>query len=186
MKIGVFVGSFNPVHIGHKKIIDHLLNNKYLDKIIIIPTGNYWDKQNLIDIKDRINMLKFYENKNVVIDEKLNKYQYTYEILNELKKTNTNNELYLILGADNIIKLHLWNKLEEILKHKIIVLDRNNIDIKTYISKFKEKDNFIVINDFDTIEISSTEIRNNIDKYKSFLDKPIYNYIKEKNIFNKN
>ena len=45
MKLGVYVGSFNPVHIGHKYIIDYLLNNKYVDKIIVIPTGNYWDKQ---------------------------------------------------------------------------------------------------------------------------------------------
>ena len=38
MNIGVYVGSFNPVHIGHEKIVNHLLNNKIVDKVIIIPT----------------------------------------------------------------------------------------------------------------------------------------------------
>ena len=60
MKIGVYVGSFNPPHKGHIKIVNHLINN-YLDKVIIIPTGNYWDKFDLIDIQDRINMLKIFE-----------------------------------------------------------------------------------------------------------------------------
>ena len=60
MKIGVYVGSFNPVHVGHIKIVNHLLVN-YLDKVIIVPTGNYWNKNNLVDINHRISMLKFYE-----------------------------------------------------------------------------------------------------------------------------
>ena len=68
MKIGIYIGSFNPPHKGHKKIINYLLTNKYVDKILIIPTGNYWHKQNLINIKDRINMLKYYENKKIKVD----------------------------------------------------------------------------------------------------------------------
>ena len=93
MKIGIFVGSFNPVHKGHIKIVKHLIENKYLDKVIIIPTGNYWNKQNLIDIDDRINMLKFYQNDSIIIDNKLNNLTYTYEIMNELKREYEN--LYL-------------------------------------------------------------------------------------------
>ena len=57
MKIGIYVGSFNPPHKGHIKIVNHLINN-YLDKVIIIPTGNYWDKLDLVSINDRINMIK--------------------------------------------------------------------------------------------------------------------------------
>ena len=45
MRLGVYVGSFNPVHKGHIKIINYLLNN-VLDKVLVIPTGNYWDKNN--------------------------------------------------------------------------------------------------------------------------------------------
>lgn len=56
MKVGVYVGSFDPVHKGHEKIVDYLLSNNYLDKIIVIPTKDYWDKNDLLslDIRDQL------------------------------------------------------------------------------------------------------------------------------------
>ena len=59
MKIAVYVGSFNPVHKGHIKVVKKILK-EYVDKVIIVPTMSYWNKNNLISIKDRINMLKIY------------------------------------------------------------------------------------------------------------------------------
>ena len=47
MRIGVFVGSFNPVHKGHIKVANYLLDNDYVDKVIMLPTPNYWHKNNL-------------------------------------------------------------------------------------------------------------------------------------------
>ena len=66
MKIGVYVGSFNPVHKGHIQIVNELLND--LDKVIIVPTGNYWNKNDLVDINHRINMWKFYQNEKMVYE----------------------------------------------------------------------------------------------------------------------
>lgn len=183
MKLGIYVGSFNPVHIGHKYIINYLLNNNYLDKIIVIPTGNYWDKQDLINIRDRINMLKNYQNENIIINDKLNNLEYTYEILESLKQEYRNSELYLIIGADNIPKFHLWKNVDKILENKVIVLNRDNIDIDKYINKFEKKDNFIVVRDFERIDISSTSIRKNIEKNKELLDKEVYKYIKDNNLY---
>ena len=183
MKIGVYVGSFNPVHIGHKKIIDYLIDNNYLDNVIVIPTESYWDKTNLIDVKDRINMLKFYENKNILINDCLNDCQYTYQILNVLKEENPNDELYLIIGTDNISKFHLWKNVEEILKNKILVLNRDDIEIDSYIERFEQKENFVIIEDFKPISISSTQIRNNVDDMSKYLDKQIYEYIKRNGLY---
>lgn len=183
MKIGVYVGSFNPVHIGHKKIIDHLLYNDYLDKVIVVPTEGYWDKTNLIDIKHRINMLKFYENKNILINDYLNNCQYTYQILNRLKEENPKDVLYLIIGADNIVKFKFWENVEEILKNKILVFNRDDIEIQSYIDDFLQKDNFVIINNFQPISISSTEIRNNLDDMSEYLDKKIYKYIKDNDLY---
>ena len=61
----VAFGTFEFVHKGHIKIVNHLVNN-YLDKVIIIPTGNYWDKNDLVSVEDRINMLKLYENEKII------------------------------------------------------------------------------------------------------------------------
>ena len=86
MKIGIYMGSFNPPHKGHLKVVNHLLKNKYVDKILIVPTLSYWNKNNLVDIKDRINMLKFFENEKIEIDEEHNQYIYTYKLLQVFKK----------------------------------------------------------------------------------------------------
>ena len=86
MKIGVYVGSFNPVHKGHKFVINYLLENNYLDKIIIISTRNYWDKDDLIDLEHRVNMLKFYESDKIIINCELSDKEYTYEVLDEFQE----------------------------------------------------------------------------------------------------
>ena len=100
MKVGVYVGSFNPVHKGHIKIVRHLLKY-FLDKVIVVATQNYWDKKNLINLNDRINMLKKYESDKIIIDTDCNNYEYTYMVMSKLKEEY--DDLYLIIGADNII-----------------------------------------------------------------------------------
>ena len=181
MKLGIYVGSFNPVHIGHIDVVNYLIKEKYVDKVLIVPTLNYWNKFNLIDIKHRINMLKYFENDFIKIDTKNNKYIYTYELLNKLGK-EYDDELYLIMGADNIIEFDKWKNYKELLKYKIIVVNRNNIDINKYIKKYNTN-NFIVINDYKFIDISSTELRENLNS--KYIDKKVLDYIKKNNLFRK-
>lgn len=183
MKLGIYIGSFNPPHIGHIDITNYLLHNKIVDKILIVPTLNYWNKNNLIDIKHRINMLKLIENDKIKIDTKNNKYIYTYELMRKLKEEYKKYELYLIIGADNIIEFDKWKNYEELLNYKIIIMNRDNIDIYKYIKKYNTN-NFIVINDYKSIKISSTEIRNNLNE--EFLDKKILKYIKRNKLYGGN
>ena len=177
MKIGIFIGSFNPPHLGHLDIIKHLLNKKYVDKILIVPTKNYWNKTNLIDINKRIAMLKFYENDNIKVDTSNNNYQYTYQLMRKLKKEYSHDELYLIIGADNIINFKKWKNYEELLTYNIIIMTRNNIDILKYTSHLTGK--FTVVNDYNFTDISSTKIRNNLFLNKKYLQEEIYHYIIE-------
>ena len=191
MRIGVYVGSFDPVHIGHKFIADHLLSNSYLDKIVIVPTGSYWDKNNLTNIKHRIDMLKYYENNDIIINDKHNNLEYTYEVLDNLKKDYIDDTLYLIIGADNLINFHLWKEVDKVLDNKVLILPRNNIDTSKYINNYKEKDNFVVVNNFKEMEISSTIIREKLNQgnYREldkYLDKNILNYIIENKLYGGN
>ena len=178
MRIGVFVGSFNPVHDGHIKVANYLLENDYVDKVLILPTPNYWDKQDLIPVRHRYRMLKFYETDKIIIDNKHNNYPYTYQVLRSLKK-DYNDDLYLIIGADNIERFNEWRNYEEILENKIIVLNRNNININKYLKKYK-KEQFIPITDFPFINVSSTEIRNG--KF-THLKPEVIDYIKKHNLY---
>ena len=185
MKIGVFVGSFNPVHKGHIKICNYILD-KYLDKIIVIPTGNYWDKQDLIDVKDRINMLKTYESDRLIINDTLNNLEYTYEVIDRLKDIYKNDKLYLIIGADNIVNFDKWKNYKELLKIGFVIYKRNDIDINYYLDKLGKKDDVIVINNVDSIDISSTKIRELIKNKSSvdaFIDKQVLDYIKTNNLY---
>ena len=179
MRLGVYIGSFNPVHNGHIKLVDYLLDKRIVDKVLIVSTTGYWDKTNLVDIKNRIDMLKFFESDRITIDEKHNNIEYTYELMRELKK-EYDDELYLIIGADNIINFDKWKNYEELLNYKIIIMNRNNIDIDSYIKKYNTP-NFIVINDFPFLDISSTEIRSNLDN--KYLDKRVLEYIKKNNLY---
>lgn len=181
MKLGIFVGSFNPVHEGHIKVVNYLLENKYVDKVLMLATPNYWDKQDLIVLKHRVNMLKFYSKENLIIDDIHNKNPYTYQVLRSIKHDYPNDELYLIIGADNIINLDKWKNIEEILTYKIIVVKRDNIDIERYLDKFP-KEQFIIIPNFPNIEVSSTEIRNGNNKY---LKKEVQEYIKRNHLYEK-
>ena len=186
MRIGVYVGSFDPFHKGHEGIVNHLLSKDYVDKIIIIPTLDYWDKKINSSLKDRINMVKLIENDKIEVNTELNTYELTYEILEELR--HIYNDLYLIIGADSLIDFDKWDEINTILKNNILVIPRNNIDMYKYINKFKEKDKFIVVNDWKNIEISSTMIRNKL-KNKDFndldknLDKRVLEYIKNNKLY---
>lgn len=181
MRLGLFTGTFDPIHIGHIDLMDYLIENNYLDKIIIMATGNYWNKKPTTSIEIRTEMLKIIKRDYLIVDDINNKYQYTYEVMNNLKKQYPNDELYLIISADLIINFDKWKNVEDILKNKVIVLNRNNIDISKYVDNFKEKERFIVIQNYPFIDISSIELRNKINR--EYLDKDIYDYIIKNNLY---
>lgn len=184
MKIGIYVGSFNPVHLGHIKIVNYLLEKNYLDRIYVVPTKNYWDKNDLIDLKYRIDMLKYIEKANVFIDEVNNNLSYTYQVLYEYSKLYSKDDIYLIIGADNIINFDKWKNIDEILTYKVIVLNRNNIDIEKYIKEFGyDLKRFVVLDDYPYLNISASEIREDIEENKIHLDEKVYNYIKTNNLY---
>ncbi len=177
MKLGVYIGSFNPVHVGHIDLINYLLRNKYIDKALIIPTVEYWNKTNLLPLNDRINMLKFFENDLIKIDTEHNNYQYTIDLMEELEN-NCDDTLYLIIGADNIVDFDKWKDYKKLLKYNIIVLARGDIDITKYTNRLNGK--FTVVDNYPYIDISSTKIRNG--ENDEYLDPKVLKYIKENNI----
>lgn len=179
-KIGVYIGSFNPPHIGHLKVAEYVLDKKLVDKVLLIPTPGYWDKTNLVDVKHRVAMLKYFERDNIIVDNIHNKEPYTYQVLNSLKKDYYNDELYLIIGSDNLEKFHQWKNVEEILKHRIIVLKRGNIIKNKQLKEYDKQ--FIYCDDFD-VPVSSTDIRNS---KKDGLLPDIEKYIKNHHLYENN
>ena len=176
MKIGVFVGSFDPVHNGHTNVINYLIDKKIVDRVLVIATGNYWDKQNITDLNKRLDMLDLIKKDNIIIDKTHNNIKYTYQILNALKKEYKDDEFYLVIGADNANTLHKWKRYNEIIQNGIIVVGRDNIKVNL-------KTNKLIFIDKNFGNISSTKIREDVLNNKMYLDDLVYNYIIENNLY---
>ena len=178
MRTAVYCGSFNPVHKGHIKIAGKCLKKGLCDRVLIIATGNYWDKQDLLPVSDRIRMLDHYASDSILIDKEHNEIPYTYELFRVLKEDYPEDELCLLIGADNLARFDQWREYRELLVYNWIVIPRD--EMKTaYIRKCMKqlgKENYSIIN-MHTIDISSTYIREHLKHYediKDIIDKEVY------------
>lgn len=164
MRIGIFGGCFNSPHQMHKDIALNLIKKNYLDKVIYVPTGNFYKKDNLASDIDRYNMLKLMleDTSNLeVSDYEFGKLKYTYQTLTYFKNQYPNADIYFILGSDNLKELDSWKEYEYILSNfKILVIRRNNDNIDEIINKYYKWKENIIIADISLNYISSTQIRN--------------------------
>lgn len=190
--IVVYGGSFNPVTLAHEKIIRETSKLNYIDKILITPVGDKYNKYGLIDSKYRVDMLNLVikDIKKVEIDftEILsNKVLSTYETLQILQNKYPNEKIYFILGADNLLEFSSWNNCEDILKNfGLFVINRDGFDINSIISNdtilLRNKSNIIIENIKTPLNVSSTNIRNYFTNCKNIninthLNKNVFNYI---------
>ena len=192
MKIGIFGGSFNPPHKMHLNIGVQLINKHYVDKVIYVPTGSkYKYKNNLLPDRNRYEMLELMirQNKNLMLSdyELKDKIVNTCETLNFFSECNKEDDIYFICGADNLSYIDKWKNGEEILmKYKIIVLKRKGEDTDVLIEKYSKYAENIIIADIEQQDISSTEIRERIKNKEyvlDFIDKEVYEYIKENRLY---
>lgn len=164
MRIGIFGGCFNPPHQMHKDIALNLIKKHYLDKVIYVPTGNFYKKDNLASDIDRYNMLKLMlkDTSNLeVSDYEFGKLKYTYQTLTYFKNQYPNADIYFILGSDNLKELDSWKEYEYILSNfKILVIRRNNDNIDEILNKYYKWKENIITADISLNYISSTQIRN--------------------------
>ena len=132
MKIGIFGGCFNPPHNMHKRIAQDLVKQEYLDKVIFVPTGNNYNKKELIDIDYRIDMLNFVIDRDIMDVSDISKdvnYQYTFEVLDYFKGKYPQAEIYFICGTDNLNEFNKW---------KLLVIGRNSDDTQHILAKYPE------------------------------------------------
>lgn len=191
MKIGIFGGCFNPPHKMHKSIARELIMNKYIDKVIYVPTGNKYNKASLIDAKHRYNMLKLMieDNNNLDVSdyEIKNTLTYTYQTLNYFKNKYKNDEIYFICGSDNLKEITTWKNYEYILNNfKILVIKRNNDKLNDILKNINSKN--IIIANVNLSDISSTTVRKMLkDKEKKYIlkiiDKNVLEYIENLKIY---
>lgn len=182
----VYGGSFNPVTLAHKEIVLNLIKKFSPNKVIIVPCGNNYNRKSLIDFSYRYEMLKLtMDIKDVVISDiesKTDNYKGTLYTLNKLSEYY--DDLYFVMGADNLVTIKTWINYETLLKnYNFIIFKRSNIDIYKYINdelyKFRDKFHIIEYNNL----ISSSIIREDINSHKDLLDDKCYKYIIKNNLY---
>jgi nicotinate-nucleotide adenylyltransferase len=178
----LFGGSFDPPHLGHKKIVQETLKLKDVGKVIIVPTFlNPFKDNSFLPPEKRLELLKkmFKDQKNVIIEDfeiRQKRKVYTIETLRALKKRY--NIKYIVIGADNLKSITKWKEFEELNSNFswiVATRDKNSLE------------NLNLLRDYRVIKvdipISSTQIRS--QKGLKFIDPKILEeiekfYFKEK------
>lgn len=192
MKIGIFSGSFNPIHIGHLILADYITEFTDVDEIwfSVTPHNPLKDTSELLDENIRYEMVSkalepYSKFKVSNFEFTLPRPSYTINTLEALSENYPEHEFSLILGADNWDNFHQWKDYKTILdKFHIYVYPRLGYTLsisKALRGKVEGLESPI-------IEISSTFVRNSIAEgkfLKAFLPDAVYTYIKEKDLYRK-
>ncbi|MFC4871291.1 nicotinate (nicotinamide) nucleotide adenylyltransferase [Negadavirga shengliensis] len=187
MKIGLFFGSFNPIHIGHLIIADIMQDQTDLDEVwfVVSPQNPLKSSKSLLHEFDRLRMVELatadhYKFRVVDVEFHMPRPSYTVDTLAYLSDRYPQYDFKLILGGDNLNHFHKWKNSTEILAHYgLYVYPRpgNN--------KVIENENIKYI-DSPLLDISATFIRNTIKKggsVKYLLHPDVVDYIRDKKLY---
>ncbi len=196
-KIGIYGGSFNPVHNGHVNLAKNYIKHLELDLLLVIPTRIPPHKTNshLANGEDRLNMLKLaFEGVSAVevsdIELTSNETNYTIITLEKLIKIYPNSQFYLIVGGDMFLSFDTWREYERIMSMcKVCAAPRHAGEIEE-IYKFRNKidpnETKTIILDQNVIDISSTQVRENAKKreeLKNLVPEKVFEYIVLKDLY---
>ncbi|CAL2102645.1 putative nicotinate-nucleotide adenylyltransferase [Tenacibaculum sp. 190130A14a] len=192
-KIGLYFGTFNPIHVGHLIIANHMVENSDLDEIwmVVTPHNPFKKKSSLLDNHHRLEMVYLAtENYDKIkpsdIEFKLPQPNYTINTLTHISEKFPDYNFSLIMGEDNLKGLHKWKNYEAILEdYQVYVYPRISEGIIE-----TQFDNHLKITRVNApiIEISSTIIRNGIKEEKNIqplIDSRVWKYIDEMNFYKK-
>ena len=204
-QIGLYFGSFNPIHNGHLMVANYAIEHFNLDEVhfIVSPQNPFKEQKDLLDIDDRLMLAsyatidneKLYVNQ---IEKTLPKPSYTSNTLKHICENTKNCEFYMIIGLDVFLTLDTWKDVEYILTHNIIVFprvktdnDENPLDLfnnklKQINEKFNIDCKIIYAKNAIINNISSTFIRNEIKNNKSikyYVSDKIIDLIKSKKLY---
>jgi len=195
MKTGLYFGSFNPIHIGHLAIANHMVEESDLDDIwfVVSPHNPLKKKSSLLADHHRIRLVELATDDDdrfsvSDIETKMPQPSYTIDTLAWLGERYPSREFGLIMGGDNLATLHRWKNAEELLnKYSIYVYPRKGKyggypkELEGLIKKAK-----ISIIEAPLMEISGTFIRKSLSEGKDirhFLPPAVWKYIDEMNFY---
>ena len=205
MNIGLYFGTFNPIHVGHLIIANYMVEFTNLDQVwlVVSPQNPLKKKSTLLEDYHRLSMVEIAieDNNNLKasnIEFKLPQPSYTINTLTYLKEKHPKHEFSLIMGEDNLRTFHKWKNYEQILEnHKIYVYpralteqERQEMDDSLSLEKKSRVlgTKNIIICDAPVMKISASFIRDSIKNKKDvryLLTELVYKYVQEMNFYKK-
>lgn len=191
MKVGLFFGSFNPIHVGHMILANYMASFTDIDEVwfVVSPHNPLKEKASLLHQNQRLHMVNLaIDNipvfKSSNIEFSLPQPSYTINTLAHLKEKFPKHQFSLIIGEDNLQSFKKWKNYEEILnKFHLYVYPRPGCDA----SELKNHPN-VTFTNAPLVDISSTFIRQAIKDKKDvslFMPKPVAAYVSEMNFYRK-
>lgn len=189
MNIGLFFGSFNPIHIGHLIIANYMANHTNLDQVwfVVSPHNPLKEKSDLINMYDRLEMAKLAtENaENIRVSDvelKLPQPSYTIDTLTYLHEKYPEHQFSLIMGSDNLVSLKKWKNYELILRdYHIHIYPRPGSAQHEFASHPS-----VTITKTPLMELSATFIRKSVKEGKNvqfFVPDDVLKFIDGKNLY---
>jgi nicotinate-nucleotide adenylyltransferase len=188
-KIGLFFGSFNPVHVGHMIVADYMLSYSDLDQVwmVVSPHNPHKPKKSLAKDYDRLHLVRlaigdYTKIKASNIEFDLPQPSYTVDTLAYLKEKFPDDKFVLLMGGDNLRNFHKWKNYEVILKnHEIYVYKRPNYELGDL-----QHHQHIKIFDAPQLHISASFIRKCIQEGKSIrylVPSEVFEYINSSTMY---
>lgn len=169
MKIGLYFGSFNPIHIGHLIVAQHVLDNTEIDKLwfVVSPQNPFKPSKTLLNEYDRLDLVKLaiednFRMETCDIEFKLPKPSYTVDTLAYLKEKYPTHDFSVIMGSDSYQNLDKWKNAALLLdQYNFIVYPRPGFEVDP------KNEKTTILEGTPSLEISASLIRNNIKSRKS-------------------
>ncbi len=191
MKVGLYFGSFNPIHVGHVELAKYLLHCTSLDEIwfVVSPQNPLKQTEKLLCDDMRLAMVRMavadVPNMKICdVEFHLSKPSYTIDTLTYLSKNYPSSDFTLIIGSDNVPTFNKWKNYLEILKrYSIIVYPRQFSDIS---KERKDYPQMIFMEGAPLFKFSSTEVRENIRQGKNFesmVDALVFDFIQKYKLY---
>lgn len=190
-KIGLFFGSFNPIHNGHLIIAEYFIEHTDLNEIwfIVSPQNPLKEKKNMLDERNRLLLVKIAVDDNPKfrasdIEFKMPRPSFTVKTLAFLTEKYPEKKFVLLMGSDNLMTLHKWKNYEQILKYHEIYVYPRPLAVGDTLPDYPN----VRITKAPLIEISSTLIRSSLKANKNvkyLLPEKVYKYIQEMHFYEK-
>ena len=191
MRIGIFGGSFNPIHSGHAIIAHHIITSGVVDRLwlMVSPVNPLKvDKEQQVKDTDRLRMVEMVSRpmehvETSAFEFTMPKPSYTIDTLNALQAKFPDDEFYLVIGADNWVVFDRWRNNEEILaKYHLLVYPRLGYDVVIP----EELRDRVTLVDAPIIELSSTVVRERLAKGLSvryYVPDEVLGYIERNHLY---